>query len=59
MATRGGGVRAVRLFPLDVIHIVLDAADRQAQELMNASHPLGVAGSKVIVDRHNINSAAG
>ena len=39
--------------------VVQDAADRQAQELVNRAHPLAVARGQVIVDRDHVHAAAG
>jgi len=47
-----GNVEAVRGLALRVLHLVLDAADRQAEELVDPTHPLGVALGEVVVDRH-------
>ena len=42
-----------------VEEVVLDAADGQTQELVDLAHPLGVAASQVVVDRDDVDAAAG
>ena len=44
---------------LGVIHIVLDAADGQAKEAINLTHPFGVAFGEIVVDGDDVNAAAG
>ena len=41
------------------VHVVLDHADRQAEESVERRHPLGVTLGKVIVDRDDVNARAG
>src|SRR5829696_7176605 len=52
-------VSGVCFFPLDVIHIILDATDGKAEELMDLTHPFGVARSEIIVNGHDIDAASG
>ena len=35
-------------------HLLLDAADRDAEERVELAHPLGVAAGEVVVDRHEL-----
>ena len=39
--------------------VVQDAADGEAQELVDVAHPLGVAGGQVVVDRDHVHAAPG
>ena len=39
--------------------VVLDDADREAEELVEPAHPLGVAAGQVVVDGDDVNAAAG
>ena len=39
--------------------VVLDDADGQAEELVDAAHPLGVAAGQVVVDGDDVDAAAG
>ena len=54
-----GYVAGVGLFTFDVVHIVLDNTDRQAEELVDLAHPLSVACCEIIVDRNDVNAASG
>ena len=38
--------------------VVLNRADGKAQKGVELSHPLGVAASQIVVDRHDMNSAS-
>ena len=46
-ATDGGGL------------VVEDAADREAEELIDRAHPLAVAGGEVVIDGDDVNAAPG
>src|SRR5947209_6799 len=54
-----GDVAAIRFLPLAVAVRVLDDADGQAEEFVEAAHPLGVAAGQVIVDGDHVHAAAG
>jgi hypothetical protein len=54
-----GDVAGVRGLALVVEQAVLDAPDRQPQELVDPAHPLGVAPGEVVVDGHDVDAAAG
>jgi hypothetical protein len=45
--------------PLLVVEVVLDHADRHAEEAVDASHPLGVAAREVVVHRDDVDALAG
>ena len=54
-----GDVAVVGLLALLVVEPVHDHADREAEELVDLPHPLGVALGQVVVDRHHVHAAAG
>ena len=41
-----------------VVHVVLDAAHREAEELVDPAHPLGVARGEVVVHGDDVDAAA-
>jgi hypothetical protein len=41
------------------LHVLLDAAHGQAEELVDLAHPLGVAAGQVVVDRDQVDAPAG
>ena len=43
---------------LGVVQVVLDDADRHAEEAVDAAHPLGVAAGQVVVDRDDVDALA-
>ena len=43
----------------DVRRVVGDDADRHAQETVDGPHPLGVAAGQIVVDGHDVDTAAG
>ena len=53
-----GDVAAVGDLALLVVQLVLDDADRQAEEAVDAAHPLGVAAGEVVVDGDDVNALA-
>ena len=53
-----GDVRAVGDLPLLVVELVLDDADRHAEEAVDASHPLRVAAREVVVDGDDVDALA-
>ena len=53
-----GDVGAVGDLPLGVVEVVLDHADRHAQEAVDPAHPLGVATGEVVVDRDHVHALA-
>ena len=54
-----GDVALVGRAPVVVGDVVLDDADREAEELVDAAHPLGVAAGQVVVDRDDVDALAG
>ena len=54
-----GDVALVLLAALGRRHVGEDAADAQAQELVDAAHHLGVALGQVVVDRDEVDAVAG
>jgi len=54
-----GDVGAVSRLPLRVRKVVLDAADRHAQEAVDAAHPFRVAPRQVVVDGDDVDPLAG
>ena len=52
-----GDVAGVLRAPLVVVELVHDAADAEAQELVDAAHPLGVALGEVVVDGDDVHAA--
>ncbi len=54
-----GDVARVLLAALGRRHVGQDAADVQAQELVDAAHHLGVALGQVVVDRDDVDAVAG
>ena len=44
--------------PLGVVQVVLDDADRHAEEAVDAAHPLGVAAGQVVVHRDDVDALA-
>ena len=53
-----GDVAAVGDLALLVVQVVLDDADRHAEEAVDAAHPLGVAAGQVVVDRDDVDALA-
>ncbi len=53
-----GDIGAVGHLPLLVVELVLDDADRHAEEPVDAAHPLGVAAGQVVVDGDHVNALA-
>ncbi len=51
-------VAAVGVAAVLVRHVVLDAADRKAEELVDPPHPLGVALGEVVVDGDDVDAAS-
>ena len=54
-----GDVGGVGLAALLVVEPVHDHADRQAEELVDLAHPLGVAAGEVVVDGDDMDAFAG
>ena len=54
-----GDVAEIGLLALHVVEVVDDAADRQAEKLVDLAHPFGVAAGQVIVDRDDVHALAG
>ena len=54
-----GDVAVVLLLALGIVEAVHDDADRQAEELVDLAHPLGVALGEIVVDGDDMNAAAG
>ncbi len=54
-----GDVGGVGGLALGVDEVVLDDADREAEEAVDAPHPLGVAAGQVVVDRDDVDALAG
>ena len=54
-----GDVAAIRFLPLAIAVMVLDDADGEAEELVEAAHPFGVAAGEVIVHGDDVDAAAG
>ncbi len=54
-----GNVGVISILPLKVIHVILDTANRQAQEAINLAHPFRVARSQVIVHRDHVDATTG
>ncbi len=52
-----GDVGGVRLAPLGLGHHRRDHADRDAEQVVDRLHPLGVAAGQVVVDRHQVHAA--
>ena len=53
-----GDVAGVGGLALLVVEVVLDDADRQAEEAVDAAHPLGVAAGQVVVDGDDVDALA-
>ena len=53
-----GDVRGVGDLPLLVVELVLDDADRHAEEAVDAAHPLRVAAGEVVVDGDDVDALA-
>ena len=53
-----GDVGGVGHLPLGVVQIVLDDADRHAEEAIDPAHPLRVAAGQVVVDGDDVNALA-
>ena len=53
-----GDVAGVGDLPLLIVEVVLDDADRHAEEAVDAAHPLGVAAGEVVVDGDDVNALA-
>ena len=54
-----GDVGGVGLLPVTVHHVVLDAGDGEAERLVQAPHPVGVALGEVVVYGDDVNPFAG
>jgi len=54
-----GDVGSIGFLALEIVHLVLDAADGKSEEFVNLAHPLGIATREVIVDRHHMNATPG
>ena len=54
-----GDVALVSLFTLGVVEPVHDVADGEAEELIDLSHPLGVALGEIIVDGDDMHAQSG
>ena len=54
-----GYIARIGVLAFDIVHIVLDTADCQAEKFMDLAHPLGVARGKVIIDRDDVDAASG
>ena len=54
-----GDVRPVRDLPFRVVQLVLDDADRHAEEPVDPAHPLRVAAGEVVVDGDDVDALAG
>ena len=50
---------AVGDLPFLVVQVVLDDADRHAEEAVDAAHPLRVAAGEVVVDGDDVDALAG
>ena len=55
---RVGHLRRVGLPPLGGRRRLADAADRDAEQVVDRPHPLGVPPGQVVVDRHDVHRAA-
>ncbi len=53
-----GDIRRVGDLPFLIVQVVLDDADRHAQEPVDAPHPLRVASRQVVVDGDDVNAFA-
>ena len=53
-----GDVGRVGDLALGVVQVVLDDADRHAEEAVDLAHPLGVAAGEVVVDRDDVDAFA-
>ena len=53
-----GDIRRIGLLPLGVVQLVLDDADRHAQEAVDPAHPLRVAAGQVVVRRDDVDAFA-
>src|SRR5438445_10718338 len=51
-------VACICVLSLYIVHIVLNTADREAEEGVNFAHPLGIARSEIVIDRDDIYTAA-
>ena len=51
-----GDVRAVGALAVLVVHVVLDRADGQAEDMVDRAHPFRVALGQVIVDRDDMDA---
>ena len=54
-----GDVASVLLFALDVVEVVLDGTDGQPEELVDDTHPSGVAAGEVVVHGDDVHAAPG
>jgi hypothetical protein len=54
-----GDVAGVLLAPLGGLHVLLDAAHGEPEELVDLAHPLAVAPGEVVVDRDQVSALAG
>ncbi len=53
-----GDVARVGFLALAIIHAVHDDASRKAEEVVDLTHPLGVAFGEIVVDGDNVNTEA-
>ena len=54
-----GDVGGIGLRPLGVVEAVDDHADRQAEEIVDPAHVLGIAAGEIIVDGDDMDAVAG
>src|SRR5262249_52322436 len=54
-----GNVTVVGLLALLVVKTVNDDTDREAQEIVDLAHPLGVALCQVVIDGNNVDATTG
>ncbi len=52
-------VGGVGCLTLEIVHVVLNAANFQTEKAIDLAHPFGVARSQVIIHRDNVHAAAG
>ena len=53
-----GDVGGIGSLALEVIHVVLNTANLEAEEAMNLTHPFGVARGEIIVDGDDVDAAS-
>ena len=54
-----GDVRPVGLLALGRAHVADDGPDVQPQEVVDVTHPLGVTGGEIVVDRDQVRAVSG